>query len=254
MADIEAQAAPVSLSLDSNSFTPFYQQLTDQIRDLVRSGRLREGDEFLSEGEVARQLGISKMPVRQAFATLRADGLLVIKRGKRPVVGSEKVSWDFRQLRGFSEEMTRRGLKPSSKLLKLERLAAEGEVAEALKLKPSDEVYRLQRLYFVSDEPVAVVTSYLPAALFPDLEQQWVDGQSLYYLFEKVYKRRLKWAEEEVSATVASRDDAAIMKTTRGVPLLAIRETTYDTRQIPIEFSFSRLRADRYTATLKSVR
>ncbi len=254
MADRETRSAPVSLSLDSDSFTPFYQQLTDQIRELVRTGRLHEGDEFLSEGEVAKQLGISKMPVRQAFSTLRADGLLVIKRGKRPVVGSEKVSWDFRQLRGFSEEMTRRGLKPSSKLLKLERLGANKEVAQALKLKPAAPVFRLQRLYYVSDEPVAVVTSFLPAALFPDLERQAVDGQSLYHLFEKVYKRRLKWAEEEVSATVASKDDAAIMKTARGSPLLAIRETTYDTRQIPIEFSFSRLRADRYTATLKSVR
>lgn len=254
MADIEARPAPVTLSLDANSFTPYYQQLTDQIRELVRSGRLREGDQFLSEGEVANQLGISKMPVRQAFATLRADGLLLIKRGKKPVVGSEKVSWDFRQLRGFSEEMTRRGLKPSSKLLKLERLGADGEIAEALKLKPADPVYRLQRLYYVSDEPVAVVTSYLPVKLFPDLEQKSVDGQSLYHLFENVYKRRLKWAEEEVSATVASKEDAAIMKTARGVPLLTIRETTYDTRQVPIEFSFSRLRADRYTATLRSVR
>jgi GntR family transcriptional regulator len=242
------------LTIDSNSFTPYYQQITDQVRALVKSGKLREGDVFLSEGEVAGHLGISKMPVRQAFSTLRSEGLLVIQRGKKPIIGTEKVSWDFRQLRGFSEEMRRRGLKPSSKVLKLEKVGAESEVAEALRLKQAAPVYRLQRLYYVSGEPVAVVTSHLPAALFPDLEQQHLDGRSLYEVFEKIYKKRLKWAEEEISAVVATKEDAATMKTSRGAPLLAITETTYDTRQIPIEFSRSRLRADRYTATLRSVR
>jgi len=153
------------LTIDSNSFTPYYQQITDQVRTLVRSGKLREGEVFLSEGEVASHLGISKMPVRQAFSTLRSEGLLIIKRGKKPIIGTEKVSWDFRQLRGFSEEMRRRGLKPSSKLLKLEKLGAEGEVAAALRLKQSEPVYRLRRLYYVSGEPVAVVTSHLPAGV-----------------------------------------------------------------------------------------
>lgn len=244
----------LQLTIDSNSFTPYYQQITDQVRALVKSGKLREGDVFLSEGEVASHLGISKMPVRQAFSTLRSEGLLIIKRGKKPVIGTEKVSWDFRQLRGFSEEMRRRGLKPSNRLLKLEKIGAEREVAEALQLKRSELVYRLRRLYSVSGEPVAVVTSYLPASLFPNLEQQHLDGKSLYEVFEKTYKKRLKWAEEEISAIVATKEDAATMETTRGAALLSIRETTYDTRQTPIEFSISRLRADRYTATLRSVR
>ena len=101
---------PLDLHVDTDSFVPYYQQVVEQIRALVKSAALREGDVFYSEGEIAGLLGISKMPVRQAFLKLRSEGLLIIEKGKRPVVGSSQVPWNFQQLRGFSEEMRRRGL------------------------------------------------------------------------------------------------------------------------------------------------
>jgi len=65
---------------------------------LVEKKVLREGETFCSEGDISRELGISKMPVRQAFQKLRAEGLLVIAKGKRPVIGSRRVPWNFQQL------------------------------------------------------------------------------------------------------------------------------------------------------------
>src|SRR4030088_3035804 len=159
----------VGLVLQSSSFVPFYEQITEHIRTMIRAGNLVAGQSYYSEGEIARSLGISKMPVRQAFQKLRAEGLLVIARGKRPVIGAGRVSWNFQELRGFSEEMRRRGLVPSAKLLGLEMLEPEVEVAQALRLAPGENVYRLKRLRFVNAEPVAVVTSYLPAKIFPGI-------------------------------------------------------------------------------------
>jgi GntR family transcriptional regulator len=248
------QAPPPQLRLDSDVFTPYYQQIVDQVRALVKSGSVKEGDVFYSEGEVAKLLGISKMPVRQAFSKLRAEGLLVVERGKKPIVGSERVPWDFRRLHGFSEEMKRRGLESSNKVLSLVRIPAEAEIAQALRIDASDTVYRLERLYYVSGDPVAIVTSYLSAALFPKLEDQALENASLYGIFEKVYKQRLKWAEEEIGAVTASRKHAAIMGTKPNEALLFIRETTFDVHNTPIEYSESLLRADRYTVTVKSIR
>ena len=249
-----AGARPLDLHLDTDSFVPYYQQVVEQIRALVKSATLREGDVFYSEGEIASLLGISKMPVRQAFLKLRSEGLLVIEKGKRPVVGSSQVPWNFQQLRGFSEEMRRRGLVPSAKVLSLKRAAASAEVAHALHLAAGDPVFALRRLRFVNNEPVALVTSYLPAALFPDLDRQDLGKSSLYSVFEKVYKRKLNWAEEEIGAVIATREVARILDTTAGKALLFVRETTYDLRRIAIEHSHSLLRADRYKATVVSVR
>src|SRR5437879_3565821 len=181
----------VGLVLESTSFVPFYEQISEHIRTLIRAGHLAAGQSYYSEGEIARSLGISKMPVRQAFQKLRAEGLLIIARGKRPVIGGGRVSWNFQELRGFSEEMRRRGLVPSAKLLGLEMLEPDVEVAQALRLAPGESVYRLKRLRFVNAEPVAVVTSYLPAKIFPGIDRQELENQSLYDVIENTYKRKL---------------------------------------------------------------
>lgn len=242
------------IALDGNSFVPFYEQIVDQVRSLVKDGKLREGQIFCSEGEVARLLSISKMPVRQAFQKLRSEGLLVIARGKRPVIGSGRVPWNFQQLRGFGEEMRRRGLVPSAKLLAADLQEPEAEVAQALKLGPGEHVYCLQRLRFVNSKPVAIVTSYLPNRLFQGIESQDLEQQSLYHVMEHIYKRKLHWAEEIIGAVTAKQEQAGILETVPGSALLMIKETTYDTQQIPIEYSISLLRGDRYTASVISLR
>lgn len=244
----------ISLQIDADSFLPFYQQIVEQVRALVKSGALSEGEIFQSEGEIARVLGISKMPVRQAFLKLRSEGLLIIEKGRRPVVGSSRVPWNFQELRGFSEEMRRRGLVPSSRVLALKRISADAEVSQALQLDAEATVFSLQRLRYVDAEPVALVTSFLPVALFPDLDQRDLEGVSLYRLFETVYRRKLNWAEEEIGATTASDEQARMLGTAPGSALLFVRETTYDLKRTAIEFSHSLLRADRYKATVVSVR
>lgn len=250
----EEHAAALDLQIDTNSFVPYYQQIVDQVRNLIRSEALREGDVFQSEGEVAGSLGISKMPVRQAFLKLRSEGLLVVEKGKRPVIGSSHVPWNFQELRGFTEEMRRRGLVPSAKILSLKRGTADAEIAQALHLTAGDPVFTLYRLRYVNNEPVALVTSHMPAAVFPDLDHQRLERVSLYHLFEKTYHRKLSWAEEEIGATNADDDQARMLQTSPGAALLFIRETTYDLRRTPIEHSHSFLRADRYRATVVSVR
>jgi DNA-binding GntR family transcriptional regulator len=46
------------------------------IRDALTNGRLRPGERLLEE-EVARQMGISRAPVREAFRQLELEGLIV---------------------------------------------------------------------------------------------------------------------------------------------------------------------------------
>jgi GntR family transcriptional regulator len=244
----------LALVIDPNSFVPYYVQIVDQVRELIKKNKLQQGQTFCSEGELARTLAISKMPVRQAFQKLRSEGLLVIAKGKRPVVGSGRVPWNFQQLRGFSEEMRRRGLVPSARVLEVNLREPELEVAQALKLSPGERVYRIRRLRSINGEPVAVVASHLPSRIFAGIDKQDLENQSLYAIFEHVYKRKLQWAEEVIGAMVAGEDEAAELQASAGSALLVIRETTYDMQNVAIEYSVSYLRGDRYTASVISVR
>lgn len=247
-------ANQTGMVLDTESYVPYYQQIVGQVRGLIRSEKVKEGQTFCSESDLAHYLGISKMPVRQAYQKLRSEGLLQVVKGKRPVIGSGRLPWNFQQLRGFSEEMRRRGLVPSARVLSSQTIRAEGEVALALRLEDGKSVYCIKRLRLVNGDPVAVVTSYLPAHIFPNIDRQNLEDHSLYAIFENVYKRKLHLAEESIGAVSAPEDEAGILETAPGSALLLIRETTYDTDRVAIEYSRSLLRGDRYTASVISVR
>jgi GntR family transcriptional regulator len=257
----EAAAAPPSanapgdllLEVDSSSFVPYYQQIAEQIRTLIRTGKLHEHQTFLSEGEIAARLGISKMPVRQAFQKLRSEGWLVITRGRKPVVGAGQVPWNFQELRGFTEEMRRRGLEPSARVLGMDRRDPDPDTTRALRLQSGEKIYRLERLRYIDQEPAAIVTSNLPARLFPGLENYRFEG-SLYHIMESIYNRKLGYAEEVIGAASAGAREAEVLETVPGAPLLSVRETTFDHNKVPVEYSVSLLRGDRYHTFVVSVR
>ena len=78
--------------------------------------------------------------------------------------------------------------------------------------------------------------------------------QSLYHIVERIYGRLLQRADEVIGAANAEPEEANILQTSAGSALLLIKEVTYDVQQIPVEYSVSLLRGDRYTASVTSIR
>lgn len=242
------------LVLDKSSFIPYYRQIFEQVRDLIESGEVLPGRIFWAQGNLARELGISKMTVHQAFQSLRADGLLVIEKGKRPVVGARPIYKNFQKLRGFSEEMARRGMKPSSRLLSIERREPDTEIRKTLQLDSKEQIYRIERLRFADGDLVGLETSSLPARLFTGIDLQDLERQSLYSLLEGCYGMKLEWSEEALAAIPAGPKEAKLLRVRAGSPLFSMQRTVYSDKNIPIEYGLSLLRGDRYRAAIISHR
>jgi len=72
------------IKIDERSAVPIYQQIAAQIRRTIASGELQPGDRLLAVRELADSLGINLHTVRAAYAELRAEHLVDMRRG-RPV-------------------------------------------------------------------------------------------------------------------------------------------------------------------------
>src|SRR5918994_2834867 len=68
------------LRLDRDG-APLRAQLEDQLRDAVRGGRLGPGVPLPSTRALARELGVSRGVVVDAYAQLAAEGYLVARQG-----------------------------------------------------------------------------------------------------------------------------------------------------------------------------
>lgn len=242
------------MNLDRSSYVPYYRQIRDQIEAMIKTGKLRPAQVICSEGVCATRLGVSKMTVRQAYQALRAEGLLVIEKGKRPIVSTGRVQKDFHRLRGFTEEMSRRGLKPSSKLLQVERVVPDSATAGLLRLQEREEVYRVERLRYTNKDVVGLETTILPARLCPDLEKQDLENQSLYALLNAHYDIGVEWSEEELASVPAEREHAKLLQVNAGFPLFSMRRIGHNKEDLPVEYTISLFRGDRYSARVISRR
>src|ERR1039458_5282548 len=242
------------LSLERSSYVPYYRQIRDQVEAMIKSGKLKPGQVIFSEGTCATKLGVSKMTVRQAFQSLRSEGMLIIEKGRRPMISAGRVQKDFQKLRGFTAEMPRRGLKSSSKVLQFERTAPDAATSNLLRLWRNDEVYRIRRLRYADKEIVGLETIILPARMFPDLAKTDLENQSLYALMETRYAIAVEWSEEELEAIPAEKDDAKVLQVPTGFPLFSMRRIVFAKDDIPVEYGHSLFRGDRYTASVISHR
>jgi GntR family transcriptional repressor for pyruvate dehydrogenase complex len=56
-------------------------QVAQQIQELVKSGKLHEGDRLPSERELSEYLGVSRTVVREAIKILKATGMVRVRQG-----------------------------------------------------------------------------------------------------------------------------------------------------------------------------
>src|SRR4051794_37658097 len=71
----------IEFSLDDRSGVPPYQQIVRQVRQAMRLGLLREGDQLPTVKDVVSQLAINPNTVLKAYRELEHDGLVAARPG-----------------------------------------------------------------------------------------------------------------------------------------------------------------------------
>ena len=64
------------LQISHESVIPLHEQLLNQLRQLILSGRWKSGDRIPSETELQRELKISRSTIRQALGNAEVEGLI----------------------------------------------------------------------------------------------------------------------------------------------------------------------------------
>src|SRR5947209_18587417 len=75
------QASASYFQVNTSSGVPIYRQLMDQVRALVASGRLAEGDLLPSVRQVAQDLQVNQMTVSKAYSLLERERVVERVRG-----------------------------------------------------------------------------------------------------------------------------------------------------------------------------
>lgn len=125
----------MDIIISNSSGQPIYEQIVDQIKQMIINGVLKEGEALPSMRVLAKDLRISVITTKRAYEELEREGFIVTMTGKGSFVAPKNVE-----------------------LLKEEQMKAiEYHLSEAVKLAQhseisADELTQILKLYYFGEE------------------------------------------------------------------------------------------------------
>jgi len=241
--------------INFDSHIPYYIQLMDIVRERVQLKEWNHGDQIPSEKSLCDHYQVSRTVVRQALRELEHEGVICRKKGKGTFISPPKISEGLVQkLTGFYHDMVERGLKPVTQVLHQNVVPANEKVATYLKIMPGARVIDIQRLRFINEEPIQIVTTYIPYEMCPSLATVDLTYRSLYEYLESEYGIVIAKGQRFIEAVLANDTEAALLGIERRAPLLMLDSVSYLENGRPIEYYHAVHRGDRSRFEVELVR
>ena len=219
--------------------TSLYRKVAADLRASIAAGVYPAGTRLPSESDLAERYSVSRGTVRQAFAVLRADGVIASRRGARRIVLGGPQLQSFGELLSFTRWARAIGEKPSGRVVAMARREARPSEYKQLGLPPGAVIYHLTRVRLLSGEPVMIERTAFPdrvGALVAGID---ADQQSIH---ERLEELGVVFADAEhiIDAVPASADDTRLLGCPPRVPLLRERRRTTDPSGVTLEWSEDR--------------
>jgi GntR family transcriptional regulator len=220
---------------------------TSETRDLVLDlvERLEVGEAIPSERQLSADLGVSRLTVRAALDDLAREGYLVRRRGAGTFVSEPKITQEL-TMTSFTDDMRRRGMRPSSRTLELRVSPAGARLGRLLRVSPSEPVMIAGRLRLADGESMAIETIHIRSSRVPGLTARDLEQFSLYELLEERYGIEIVGGEQTIEPTVTDEDESAALGVPLHSPAFRFERLTHSAAGEIVEFVESVYRGDRY--------
>ncbi len=216
---------------------PFQRLQTDLAALIARSPA---GQRLPSEPELAKNLGVSRATLREAMRSFETQGLIRRRQGSGTfVVGKVQVlDSGLEVLESLETVAKRMGLEVTVSDLVVEIVAANDELAAALKVSPDVKLTRVRRVIRAENRPVAYLVDTLPEEILRsrDLPEEF-NGSVLDFLLGR--GDALASSRANVSAIGGTADVAKALEIQRGDVLLHFCSQLFDAAGKVVDYSLS---------------
>lgn len=211
---------------------PLHTQVASALRGEIHDRRLPAGTALPSEAALQQRFDVARSVVRQALATLVAEGLVDRGRGRGSVVAPTREHHRLVQRSsGLFSQMAAEGLTVTTQVLQL----SEEDASAVAQWLGTPRVLRLERLRSVEGSPLAYIRTYLPLPRCSGLSSGELADASLHDILTSRFGLRPTNGRRQVRAVAADTDLAASLDVGPGSPLLLLEGHGNDHLGRPLE-------------------
>ena len=233
-----------------------YEAIASDLRKQITEGVFTPGQQLALEKEMCTQYGVSRITIKRAVDELVKEGLVVKRRGSGTFVKSlededvKELSM-ANQFSGFAA--TFKGRNVGTKVLRVDIIHPEEDVAAKLQMSVDDFIYDIVRVRSLDGQPVVIEYTQMPIQLIPGIKRQVLE-KSIYGYIEEELKLKIQSAHRTVRAVMPTEEEKKELDIKGVLPLLEVTQVAFLDDGRPFEFSIAHHRADRNAFRSVSIR
>lgn len=222
-------------------------RLADLIRTEILDGTFATGSPLPAEADLRRANSAGRNVVRAALDLLRRDGLITRRPGQGTMVCSERAPVRLDQPVGISSSFGGGGQRVITRFISVEQVGAVGPVAQSLAIESGAPCLAIEYETEVDRRPYSLATSYVDAErwgvhFLTDLGGDWFGDWYIVLRRLGLDPGRL---DLRLEVTPADETTAQILDIEAGHPVFRFERLLHDVMGRPLDFGYSRCRADR---------
>jgi GntR family transcriptional regulator len=216
------------------------QQAHLYLRELIETGSYQPGQRLPSQDELAAQLGISRLTLRDALRSLEQEGLIQVRHGIGTFVSpsyEHRLESGLERLESIVELAARQGSQVTFDDLHVTQEPASKELAVALQVPTGTLLTRVGRTLRVGSRPAAYMLDMAPASLLAPQEIDSAFDGSVLNLLKQRSDLYLSHAIADIQAISAGDELGTRLKVKPKQAIQLLEETLYNRDGVPVEFS-----------------
>ena len=240
-----------------------FRQIADDLRERVALGEFGDQGAMDSESALCARYRVSRVTVRRALETLRAQGLVESRQGSGwfATGGSFHQTLALGTFRHAGSAVAESGKAMRRRVVEFGYRQASPALASTLGLATATDatnadtdvdtdsdtdVLHSRSLRTVDGVPLDLVVEWVPAAIAGHLSRADATDPGIWASLQRD-AHRVASVRQTITAGIASADDAALLDVAMGTPLLLIRRLALDAHKQPLALSDHRYLAHRFS-------
>ncbi|UYX50542.1 GntR family transcriptional regulator [Bacillus thuringiensis] len=203
-----------------------YKQIADVLEQNIRDGFFTETKKLPTEEALMNRFEVSRNTIRKVISQLVNRGYIFQVQGSGMFLRETSVTdyINLGSLRGLTKNLVSQNIE--TKVLEVEVIEANEEIAERMQCEIGTRIYFLKRLRIVDSKPFSIEVSYFKKDIIPYLNEE-IALSSVYSYFIEDLRLNIGFADKVISCEKVNKENAQLLELNEGDPALLIENTVY---------------------------
>ena len=221
--------------IDRESQEKLYVQMFSIIKEKIEHSDWQNGAQIPTEDELCAAYDVSKATVRMAISELVRCGYLRKYQGKGTFVTGLATDLGVAMKTRLTEDMFGEGVKVRKEVVERGLKYPAPDVRAFLRVTDREQgIYYILCKRLVDGVPAYLEESFVPLAVFPDIEHEDVCARPFYDLIQEKSLHKISKVVQTIEVSELPEDAARLLRSREGEPMLLLHRLLIgpDTRPI----------------------